>query len=69
MARLPHFVILGQPQHIIQRGNNRDVIFAADEDYHYYLQKLADACIKYECEIHAYVLNDKSCALIANTSH
>ena len=37
MARLPRFVILGQPQHIIQRGNNRDVIFAADEDYHYSL--------------------------------
>ena len=56
MARLPRFVISGQPQHIIQRGNNRDVIFAADEDYQYYLQKLADACKKYECEIHAYVL-------------
>lgn len=56
MARLPRFVILGQPQHVIQRGNNREVIFAADEDYQYYLKKLGDACKKYECEIHAYVL-------------
>jgi hypothetical protein len=30
MARLPRYVIPGQPQHIIQRGNNRQVIFAAD---------------------------------------
>lgn len=28
MARLPRFVIPGQPQHIIQRGNNRQVILA-----------------------------------------
>ena len=27
MARLPRYVIPGQPQHIIQRGNNRQVIF------------------------------------------
>jgi putative transposase len=26
MARLPRYVIPGQPQHIIQRGNNRQVI-------------------------------------------
>jgi putative transposase len=56
MARLPRFVILGQPQHIIQRGNNRGVIFVVDEDYQYYLQKLGDACLKYDCELHAYVL-------------
>ena len=56
MARLPRFVIPGQPQHVIQRGNNRDAIFVADEDYQYYLQKLDDACKKYDCSIHAYVL-------------
>ncbi len=56
MARLPRFSILGQPQHIIQRGNNKSVIFVADKDYQYYLQKWGDACIKYDCELHAYVL-------------
>jgi REP element-mobilizing transposase RayT len=30
MARLPRYVIPGQPQHIIQRGNNRQPIFAAE---------------------------------------
>ena len=56
MARQPRYSILGQPQHVIQRGNNRDVIFVADDDYLFYLEKLTDACHKFECEIHAYVL-------------
>ena len=56
MARLPRFVITGQPQHIIQRGNNRQAIFHTDEDYRFYLEKLSDAAKKYQCDIHAYVL-------------
>lgn len=56
MARLSRFVILGQPQHIIQRGNNRQNIFKAVADYEYYLEKLTDAAAKHQCEIHAYVL-------------
>jgi putative transposase len=40
MARLPRFAILGQPQHVIQRGNNRQDIFRAEDDYHFYLEKL-----------------------------
>ena len=56
MARLPRFVLPGQPQHVIQRGNNRDIIFVAEEDYRFYLEKLQDACQKFGCVIHAYVL-------------
>ena len=56
MARLPRFVIAGHPQHVIIRGNNREPIFYSDEDYRFYLDKLKDACIKHQCDIHAYVL-------------
>ncbi|MCH9698061.1 MAG: transposase [Gammaproteobacteria bacterium] len=56
MARLPRFSIPGLPQHVIQRGNNRDVIFVADDDYLFYLEKLNNACQKFQCQIHAYVL-------------
>ena len=56
MARLPRFVIPGQPQHVIVRGNNRSEIFCADADYRFYLEKLLLACDKHACEIHAYVL-------------
>lgn len=56
MARQSRFVLPGQPQHIIQRGNNRDVIFVCDRDYQFYLEKLTEACRKHDCDIHAYVL-------------
>ena len=56
MARLPRFVIPDQPQHVIVRGNNREPIFLADEDYQFYLEKLEQACEKHECDLHAYVL-------------
>ena len=56
MARLPRFVIPGQPQHVIVRGNNRSEIFCADADYQFYLEKLQSACATHGCDIHAYVL-------------
>lgn len=43
MARLPRFVLPGHPQHVIVRGNNREPIFIAGEDYRFYLEKLLDA--------------------------
>jgi len=36
MARLPRYGVPGQPQHLIQRGNNRSPIFFAPEDYGFY---------------------------------
>ena len=56
MARLPRFLLPGQPQHVIQRGNNRGVIFVADEDYIFFKECLADAANRHGCDIHAYVL-------------
>jgi putative transposase len=56
MARQPRYVLPGQPQHVIQRGNNRDVIFVAEADHRFYLDKLKDACDSMGCEVHAYVL-------------
>ena len=56
MARLPRFVLPGHPQHVIQRGNNRQVIFCAECDYQFYLEKLLDASREHACDIHSYVL-------------
>ena len=52
MARLPRFVLHGHPQHIIIRGNNREPVFAAEEDYRFFLDKLTDAAKKHQCDIH-----------------
>ena len=56
MARLPRFVIPGQPQHVILRGNNRTEIFCSDADRKFYLEKLQLACDTHGCDVHAYVL-------------
>lgn len=44
MARLPRYVLPGHPQHVIQRGNNRNIIFAADDDFSFYRECLKQAC-------------------------
>ena len=56
MARLPRIALPSIPQHVIQRGNNRQACFYADDDYHYYLECLSAAIRKYQVSIHAYVL-------------
>ena len=56
MARLPRYVLAHQPQHVIQRGNNRQAIFSADADYRFFLEKLHAAAEKHGCGVHAYVL-------------
>lgn len=56
MPRQPRFVLVGHPQHVIIRGNNRDPIFYADQDYQLYRDKLKQAYVKYVCDVHAYVL-------------
>lgn len=55
MARLPRYVVPGQPQHIIQRGNNKQVIFAAEADYQFFRDALIDAAKQHGLIIHAYV--------------
>ncbi len=56
MARLPRYGHSGQPQHVIQCGNNCSPIFCAPEDYRIFLEFLQDGCSRYDCAIHAYVL-------------
>ena len=43
MARKPRFQLPGIPQHIVQRGNNREPCFYTDDDYHRYLHDLYEA--------------------------
>jgi putative transposase len=56
MARQPRFILPGYQQHVIQRGNNRNIIFADAADYRFYRQKLIEACARFSCRVHAYVL-------------
>jgi putative transposase len=56
MARQPRLDLPGIAQHVVQRGNDRQVCFATDTDYLRYLQELREASSKHDCAIHAYVL-------------
>lgn len=56
MARLPRYSAPGQPQHVIQRGNNRTALFAATADYQFFMDCLKNGCERHACRIHAYVL-------------
>ena len=65
MARLPRYVIPGVPQHIIQRGNNRQVIFADEADYRAYSDWLTESAARNGLLIHAYVLMSNHVHLLA----
>jgi len=52
MARLPRFFIPNQPQHIIQRGNNCELIFADRKDFLFYLDGLRELTGRYGLLIH-----------------
>lgn len=56
MARLPRFIVPGYPQHVIQRGNNRQQILLEEADYWFLWEKLSSAAEKFRCDIHAYTL-------------
>lgn len=56
MARRPRLSIAGVPQHVIQRGNNRQATFFAEADYRLFLACLGEAARKHDCAVHAYVL-------------
>ncbi len=56
MARLPRLNLPGIPQHVVQRGNNRQVCFFAEQDYTVYLSKLKEYSQKYKVAVHSYIL-------------
>jgi len=56
MPRIARIVIADYPHHIIQRGHNRQVVFAGDEDYLYYLENLKEWKKTFKCKVYAYCL-------------
>jgi putative transposase len=90
MARLPRFVIPGQPQHAsplhgrgrfagsrtsscarqfpvqLQRGNNRQTIFAAEADYQFFRDALIEAAGRFGLAIHGVVWMTNHIHLLAS---
>lgn len=56
MPRPHRYWAEGVPQHVIQRGVNRQPVFFSQDDYRDYLGFLRRAAARHGCALHAYVL-------------
>ena len=56
MARQPRLILPKQPHHILQRGNDRQLVFREPEDYQRFLAWLLESARFYRVAIHAYAL-------------
>ena len=65
MARLPRLSLANQAHHVIQRGNNRQPIFAGNTDYQRFLGVLEEGAKRFEVALHAYVLMSNHFHLLA----
>ena len=61
MPRRPSVVLPNVPLHLIQRGNNRQACFCADDNYRFYLGWLETYARDAGCAVHAYVLMTNCC--------
>ena len=65
MARQPRLSLAGYPHHIIQRGNNRQVIFMDVADRQFFLGLLEAHSKQFGVAIHSYVLMDNHVHVLA----
>jgi len=69
MARQSRFNLPGVPQHVIQRGNNREPCFYSEDDYKYYKDVLIESAEKNQACIHAYVFMTNHVHLLVSPKH
>jgi putative transposase len=69
MPRRPRIKLSGLPQHLVQRGVNREPCFFADEDFTCYLHWLIKAAADYHCAIHSYALMTNHVHLLVTPDH
>lgn len=68
MARLPRLTLADCPQHVLQRGNNRQAIFMDAADRERYLALLLEHATRLKVAIQAYVLLDDHVHLLLTPS-
>ena len=68
MPRKPRFNLPGFPQHVVQRGNNREPCFFIQADYRRYLDDLGWSINRFSCQLHAYVLTTNHVHLLVTTT-
>jgi putative transposase len=56
MPRVARVVVPGEPHHVTQRGNRREAVFFADDDYRLYLDLLGAGCRRAGVAVWGYCL-------------
>lgn len=56
MPHQPRLDVANIPQHVVQRGNDRQPCFFKPEDYERYLSDLRELLLRGNCSVHAYAL-------------
>ena len=68
MPRQPRLDLPGIPQHVIQRGNDRQPCFFSSDDYERYRRELRELSLREGCAIHGYVLMTNHVHLLVTPS-
>lgn len=66
MPRQARVVIPNTPHHIMQRGHNRQVVFASEDDFEYYRENLILFKKEFGCKIYSYCLMTNHVHLIVD---
>jgi putative transposase len=56
MPRLGRVVLPNSPHHVVQRGHNKQVVFAEEADYDYYLKTLEEFKEVYDVKVYGFCL-------------
>jgi len=68
MPRKGRVVLPNYPHHIVQRGHNRQIIFAETQDYRYYLDTLKEFKDVYDVKVFAFCLMTNHIHLVLQPS-
>ena len=66
MPRKARIVIPGVAHHVVQRGHNRQVVFAADGEFQFYLENLTELKGEFGRQAVCLLSNDQPCPLVAD---
>jgi putative transposase len=55
LPRRPRYCPVGNPVHVIQRGNNRRALFTSDADMAAYAHWLGDGAVRFNVDVHGWV--------------
>ncbi len=56
MPRMGRVVVPQYPHHIVQRGHDRNVVFASESDFRFYLDSLIEFKALFGVRVYAYCL-------------